>query len=216
MSEAEDVATGERVWAEGHAALEIVLDEVTARSPAWTQRYAELAAIVVPVRRPPSKRWTTSRTGFARDAHHLIDMGLRQDPEILTGNMQHLRAMLQSKFTCQDELGGYVDKLATCVRELAAKNKGQLDPDTSDPLATLRDALLEFDPRLAKAMLRELLREDKYVYQRVRTDDHPLLLELARYLDAPRYAMWQLDNPSAISGRVAAGHPDRDTWWRDE
>ena len=216
MTEAEDEAHGQRVWREAHALLEIVLDEVEAHATGWPVRFAELVAIVVPLRRPPAVRWKLARTGFARDAHHLIDMALRQDADIVAANVARLGAMLENKFAYQDALAAFVEPLKVVVQELAARAKGRLDPDTSDPLVTLRDALLQFDPREAKAMLRELLRPDKYRFQQTKTNDNETLLALQRYLDEPQFDIWKLDNPAAVSGVVAAGHPDRDTWWRDD
>ena len=216
MSDADDEAHGQRVWHEAHGLLELVLDEVTAHSPAWPSRFTELAAAVVPLRRPPAKRWKDARTGFSRDAHHLIDMSLRQDQEIVTANVARLRDMLDLKFRYQDELASKVDVLRVVVQQLAADHKGRLDPDTSDPLVTLRDALLEFDPLQAKAMLRELTRTDKYRFQHVKTNDNPTIAALKDYLDQPQYALWRLDNPAAVCGQVAVGHPERDTWWRED
>jgi hypothetical protein len=216
MSDAEDEAHGQRVWREAHALLALVLDEIEGRSPSWPAAYADLARIVVPLRRPPATRWKDARTAFARDAHHLIDMSLRQDAEIVAANLTRLRAMLDAKFTHQDAFAAKVEPLRVAVQRLVAAHNGRIDADTADPLVTLRDALMQFDPLQAKAMLRELLRVDKYRFQGIVTSEDPTLQALARYLEEPQFALWRLDNPAAICGDVAVGHPERYTWFQDD
>jgi hypothetical protein len=212
----DDEAVGREVWRDAHGLLEMTLDAIEARDPSWQARHAELVAVVVPLVRPPAQRWKQPGTGFARDAHHLIDMALRQDREGLAAKMDLLGKQLAAKFAHQDELLAKLEPLRIAVRAFASRHGGRLDPDTSDPLAALRDALIQFDPRRAKLMLRELTRPDKYMFQHVVTSDDPTIRALAAYFDGPAFALWPLDDPKAVSGSVAAGHPERDTWWRSD
>ena len=197
-------------WDTCHALLDMALDALEERRP-FQPLIAELATAIASAEYP-TKRWPPSGTLFSRELHHQLDMALRNDGD---QRLAWITAALICKQTHQDAFAAMAEELREATQELADDHHG-LDPDTADPLATLYDALAQFQPRLAKTELRELLRDDKYHFQRVDTRGNRTLIAIREYVDQAAFDAWAPTGPAARSGATAQGHPERDTWYRDD
>jgi len=200
-------------WDTCHALLDMTLDALEERHP-FQPAFADLADAILACTEYPTKRWTPSGALFSRELHHQLDMTLRNDGEQRRAYVAWIGLALHCKHDHQDAFTAMAEDLREATRELADDYHG-LDPDTADPLATLYDALVQFQPRLVKTELRELLREDKYQFQRVDTRGNRTLIMIREYLDHPMFDVWAPTGPAAKSGATAQGHPERDTWYRD-
>lgn len=197
-------------WGHCHALLEQVLDMVEAGDPGWQTVLAHLELAALEHADYPSKRWSAG-AGFGLAEHRALDSALRCDGVERSKRLDGIRWRVTAKFRHQVELTAYVPRLAEACRAL-----GKLEADVADPLVALRDALLTFDVVLAKTELRELLRQDKYHFQRTDTRGHPLLTEIWSRLTAPEFDLWPLETELATCGAVAQGHPERFTWFLDD
>lgn len=202
-------------WDMCHTLLEMALDALDERRP-FEPTFDELATAVRAYAEYPKQRWKASGSMLGNELHQHLDWALRNNPDQREPFLERTRRMLACKRDHQDSLAGLAVELAAATRALAqAAPGGRLDADTADPLAAPHDALRQFHPGIAKTVLRELLRDDKYRFQRTDTRGERTLLVIAEYLHAPAFDDWKPSADLAVCGAVAQGHPNRHTWYLD-
>jgi hypothetical protein len=203
-------------WHDCHALLDMTLDLIDERREFPDHHCGALAKAAYAMTDYPAQRWTPAGTLFAREVHHMLDGALRCDGAARAVRVAAIVAALQCKHEHQDAFQEMAAHLRTATVAFAAAHHDRLDPDTADPLASLYDALTQFQPRLAKIAVRELLRRDKYMFQRVVTNDDPTLMAIGAYLARDAFAAWEPIGELASCGATAQGHPARYTWYLDD
>jgi hypothetical protein len=198
---------------QAHQLLNEILDDVTEQSKDWEAKFDELKSMVRPIT-TGVKRWKNPEaTTYESLLHYNLDLAFRQNKTGIEQKLTNIRAWLVNKFDNQVEFADKVNDLRIAARQLA-KQHGSLDPDTEDPIGVLRDALLSYDPKMAKVIMRELTRKDKYSYQRVVTNTNHIICQLDSYINSPRFEMWPLDTDAATCGAVSNHYKDTG-WWKE-
>jgi hypothetical protein len=199
---------------QSHDLLISIMKEVSNQSEDWEELFVELKELVKPIN-TSVPRWKNSEaTAFESLLHYNLDLAFRQNAKGVDTRLSMIYSWLENKYKYQTELASKVCDLKVACSQLAATHKGSLDPDTEDPIGVLRDALLSFNPKAAKVILRELIKSNQYSYQHVKTNNNAIILALNEYINSDRYEIWPLDTADATCGAVSNHYKDAG-WWRN-